>query len=89
MARQKFLKWCCTTLPGHLVLVALPFWIALSITFLLTNYLDGALTVSSVLRIVSTCLVGGIILAVLIWFTLTAPLIRATNQKKKNRDLVG
>jgi uncharacterized integral membrane protein len=87
MARRKFLKWCSTTLAGHLVLFALPFWIVLSTTFLIMNYLDGTLTFSWAISIILTGLIGGIIVAVLVWFTLTSRLIKATNQRQKDRDL--
>lgn len=87
MARHKFLKWCSTTLAGHLVLFALPFWLVMSAIFLIVNYLDGTLTFSWAINIVLTSLVGGVIGAVLVWFTLTSPLIKATSQRHKDRDL--
>jgi hypothetical protein len=89
MARQKFLKWCSTTLLGHLVLFALPFWIVMSVIFLIANYVDGTLTVAWAFYILWMGLLIAVICAVLVWFTLTSPLIKATNQKQKQRDLDG
>ena len=89
MADRTFLKWCSTTLSGHLVLFALPGWIVMSITFLILNYLGGTLTFSRAINIVLICLVCGVVGAVFVWFTLTSPLIRSTRQRQKQRDLGG
>ncbi len=61
----------------------------MSAIFLIANYVDGTLTVAWAFYILWVSFWGGIIVAVLIWFTLTAPLIRATNQKQKHRDTGG
>ena len=89
MARQNVLKWCSTTLLGHLVLIALPVWIAMSAIFVIANYIDGTLTVAWAFYILWMGLLIAVIVAVLIWFTLTAPLIKATNQTQQHRDLEG
>ena len=77
IVRNRFLKWCCSSLPGHLVLIQVCFSLPLSAFFIPTIYLQGGLTVAWALYMVFACMVLGGVCAVMLWYAVTLPLIKS------------
>jgi hypothetical protein len=73
---MNFLRWCSSSIAGHLVLVGLPFFAAEMIVGLLSNYYEGALTASWAVHIASVCAAGAFAVALLVWYTITRPLLK-------------
>ncbi len=76
MPIRKFLKWCVSSLVGHVVLFVLTFSIPMLIAGLTLNYVEGTLTWDWAPYIALYSVLGGFAVAVIIWFAITAPLLR-------------
>ena len=80
--RMRFLKWAATTLAGHLVLWQIVFSIPLFIVLLWFEIDDGRLTLFQAIYDAVLVSAGGVVVAVLIWYMLTSPLLQ---RLKKDR----
>ena len=58
------------------MLVGLPFFVAEMTVGLLSNYDEGALTGSWALHIAFVCAAGAFAVALLVWYTITRPLLK-------------
>jgi len=81
MLRNRFFKWCSSSLKGHLVLIQIICGTPLSLWAILTMRSEGTLTIAwgfsiSLLRSV----IFGIG-AALFWYTFSKPLIRSRRNK--------
>jgi hypothetical protein len=76
MTIRKLFKWCVSSLPGHIVLFTLTFSVPMLIAGMTLNYMDGTLTWDWAPYIALYSALGGFAAAVVIWFVLTAPLLR-------------
>ena len=79
---MNFFKWASSSLLGHVALVEVFCSVPLCAVLLDSNYADGMLTVAWALWIVCiSCLAGGVG-AVLIWYTISLPLIKQRKDKR-------
>jgi hypothetical protein len=81
MVLMKFLRWASTSAVGHVVLFGVPFFLLESAAGLVLNYRDGTLSLAFGLQIVVTGIVLGGIGGLLIWYTVTSPLIKWRKRK--------
>jgi hypothetical protein len=75
--RNKFFKWCSSSLFGHLVLFELICATPLAVMFLFSMLSDGTLTIGRALYVFALCSVLFGIGAVLFWYTVSLPLIKS------------
>jgi protein-S-isoprenylcysteine O-methyltransferase Ste14 len=71
-----FLKWVSRSLIGQVVLCQTMFSASLLALFLGLNYEQGTLTASWALWILIVTVFAGILAAILLWHTMTLPLIK-------------
>jgi hypothetical protein len=81
----KFLRWTCSSLTGHLVLVGVPFFISEMIVLTGLNYYDGTLTAEWTVHIAFVCAILGAVVATLVWHTITLPMIRRKGLDKERK----
>lgn len=81
MALMKFLRWASSSAVGNVVLFGVPFCLLESAAGLVLNYRDGTLTFGFGLQIVVTSMVFGGIGGLLIWYTVTSPLLKWRKRK--------
>ena len=75
-ARQEsFLKWASHSLIGHVVLFQIGVTFPMLFTFSDSMYLDGVLAFGRVLRVLFLTVGGGLVVAMLFWYTVSRPLI--------------
>jgi hypothetical protein len=79
--RTKFFKWGSSSLKGHLVLFELFFSIPLLVTFLVSDYSDGTLTIGWAIWSVFVWAIAGAAVAVAFWFTVSSALIKNRRDK--------
>jgi hypothetical protein len=76
-----FFKWASFSLLGHValseVIAALPFFLVM----LFLNYSEGTLSLEWALWIFGVSVVMGVVGAVLIWYTISLPLIKRRNNE--------
>jgi hypothetical protein len=82
IVRNRFFKWCTSSLLGHLVLMQVCFSLPLLAFFLPTIYLQGDLTVAWALYMVFASMVLGAVCAVIFWYAVTSPLIKSRDGPK-------
>lgn len=73
--RSQFLKWAARSPWGHQVLGQLAFGIPMTLLFLHLNYVEGTLTSDWAVHVVTIGIISGVVMGVLLWYTLTRPLI--------------
>lgn len=73
---HKTFLWVGKSLIGHCVFYQLVFALPIAATFLYLNHVDGTLTLTWAAHIALVSAVGGIIVAVSIWYTITLPRIK-------------
>jgi hypothetical protein len=73
---MKLLKRASSSLMGHVALFESFFSLPLSLIFLRINYLEGTLTPLWALRVILVSAVGGVIPALVLWYTVTSPLVK-------------
>ena len=77
MLRNRFFKWCSSSLKGHLVLIQIICATPLSLWAILTMRSEGTLTIAWGFSISLLCSVIFGIGAALFWYTFSKPLIRS------------
>jgi hypothetical protein len=75
MGRIRFLLWARTSLTGHVMFFELIFAIPMAALGIFLNYMEGTLTAGWALWVVGLAAVCAIVLAILIWTTITMPRI--------------
>lgn len=68
---RRFLKWCSSSLEGHIVLLQFLWAVPMFILFMHQNYTEGTLTLSWGLWIAFVTECSAIFMALLFWFTLS------------------
>jgi hypothetical protein len=63
------------SLPGNLLLVGGPFFVAEVTVLGLANYYEGSLTPGWVIHIILVCGVAAIVVSLLVWYTIMKPLL--------------
>jgi hypothetical protein len=88
MTFRQFWVWTCSSLWGHLVFWALIFTFPMCCLGLWLNYTEGTLTLQWAPYIVLYAVLGGFVLGVIIWFTITSPLMshRRKQSPPNNRE---
>ena len=81
MQTRDFLKWVGSSLLGHIALSELLFSMPLFLLGLSLNYSEGTITVAWSFYIAIVCALGGIIFALLFWYTVSVPLIKRRKDK--------
>ena len=81
MLRNRFFKWCGSSLIGHVVLIQLICAVPLSLMFILVMASEGTLTVAWGLFVVLLDAVLFAIGAALFWYTYSKPLIKRRGYK--------
>jgi hypothetical protein len=76
---ETFAKWASRSLWGHVVLAQLVFALPLWFFFMWARF-DGSVRVLLILTAI--CVLGGVCFAVILWYTMSAPLIR----RMRNRE---
>lgn len=71
-----FLRRCSRSFAGNLVLVGVPFFVAESIVGIMSNLNEGSLTPGWTVRILIVCTAGAVTVTLLVWFSVTKPLLR-------------
>jgi len=79
--RNRFFRWCSSSLKGHLTLFQVLCATPLSLWAILTMRSEGTLTVAWGLRIVLLCSVLCAIGAALFWYSFSKPLIKSRGIK--------
>ena len=79
---MKPIRWVCSTLVGHIILIGGAFTIVESVVFMILESSDGTLTGGRALRLVVISLPLGIACGVACWFAITRPMLR-----RKGRDV--
>jgi hypothetical protein len=79
--RNRFFKWCSSSLIGHLILFQLICAAPLSVMFILNISSEHTLTFGRAFYIAGLCSVLFAIVAVLFWYTLSKPLISSRSKK--------
>ena len=77
-----FLKWASHSLLGHVVFVGGLLGVVGSLTGLYLNYVEGSLTVAWGLWVVFVSFLGGVAVAIFLWYTASLPLIKRRNGKR-------
>ncbi len=81
MLRNKFFKWCSSSLIGHLILFQLICAAPLSVMFILMMSSEHTLTVGRAFFITAVSSVLFAIGAALFWYTLSKPLLSSRSKK--------
>jgi hypothetical protein len=67
---QRFKFWLSHTLTGFIVLFQLGYSLPMFVTFTYLDYSDGTLTLGRTARIALIASISGIVVALIMWFTL-------------------
>ncbi len=73
--QQSFFKWASHSLIGHIVLFPIGFTVPMLFVFWDSMYSGGVLTFARVLHVLSLLVGGGLVVAILFWYTISRPLI--------------
>ena len=82
---MKFLRWTCSSLTGHFVLVGVPFFFSELIVLGGLTYYDGNLTIDWVRHGAFVCAILGAAVSALVWFTITLPMIKRKRSEAERR----
>jgi hypothetical protein len=76
LKRNSFLVWASNSLTGHVAFFNLIFGLPMDVLFIYLNYTQGTLTPTWALWIVALGIAGSILVAILVWTTITLPRLR-------------
>jgi len=79
---SRLMKWASSSLLGHVVLCGTAWAGPMALLGMGLNYYDGTLTVGWALQITLGCILGGMVLGVVLWFTLTVPLAKSRERRR-------
>ena len=79
--RPTLLARLARSLIGHVVVYHVAFTLPMSALFLYWDYSDRTLTVGQALRTIALSSVFGLVVAILIWYTITLPLLRRAGRR--------
>jgi len=74
--KKSFLEWASHSLIGHVAFFQITFSLSITILFLGLGYSDGTLTPIWALYTIFISSIIGLIIAILIWYTVSLPLIK-------------
>lgn len=91
LVRSSVVRWVARSLPGHIILFGLVWPGVANLLMMALSYSEGDLTVSGALHGFIVFILGGVILGLIVWFTVTRPLIRwkkqvASQKARKPRE---
>jgi hypothetical protein len=81
MLRNKFFKWCASSLTGHLILFETFAGTPLYLWALKTMHEQDTLTAAAALKIGVLCMILTAIGAALLWYSFSSPMIKGRKER--------